>query len=116
MKIRIHDLHARMILGVYEWEKENARDIYLDITLEVPDERAMQSDKITDTLDYGKVTEAVVQAVTSSPAELIETLLARALEAIGTFPMVTVASVRILKPDCIPDAKGVSVEAERNYV
>ena len=46
MIIRIHDLRAQTVLGVYDWEKTAPREVVLNLELELADNRAGETDEL----------------------------------------------------------------------
>jgi dihydroneopterin aldolase len=94
-------------------ERRGTRRFRVNLTLELPLTAAVASDRITDTVDYFKVSEAVVALGTRSTFRLLEALAG----AIGAkiqdlYPRVAVAiELEKLAPPCpgVPAACGVRV-------
>ena len=92
-------------------ERRGTRRFRVNLTLELPLASAARSDKISDTIDYWKVSEVVVAIGTKSTFKLLEALAG----AIGTriqelYPRVAVEiELEKLAPPCpgVPAACGV---------
>jgi dihydroneopterin aldolase len=92
-------------------ERRSTRRFRVDVTLELPLTAAAASDRIADTVDYYKVSEAVVQLGTQSTYKLIEALagaIAHAVQRLQPRATVTVVLEK-LSPPCpgVPRASGV---------
>jgi dihydroneopterin aldolase len=94
-------------------ERKGTRRFRVNLTLELSLADAARSDKISDTIDYWKVSEAVVAIGTKSTFKLLEALAG----AIGTriqelYPRVAVEiEIEKLAPPCpgVPAACGVKL-------
>ena len=92
--VRIED--ARV--GVHPHERDRPQPVVVDVALWAHVARAAETDKITDTIDYGKIAATVVEVTTSRHFNLVEALceaLARAL--LGRFGVERV-QVEVQKP------------------
>jgi len=68
--------------GLFEQERQDGQDFFVDLTLEVDLKAASQSDAISDTVNYAEITDLVVDEITSNPVNLIEKLAARIAERV----------------------------------
>jgi dihydroneopterin aldolase len=92
-------------------ERRGTRRFRVDLTLELSLEAASHSDKISDTVDYWKVSETVVKLGTQSTYRLLEALagaIGRAIQEQYPRAAVTV-QLEKLAPPCpgVPAACGV---------
>lgn len=111
-KIRITDLHLRTIIGTNDWERDHKQDIIINISLEFDAAAAAKSDRLSDTVDYKKITKSIIRFVEKSRFQLLEKLTAQVLRIVMEDKRVISASVRIDKPNALRFAKSVSLELQ----
>lgn len=115
MIITIKHLKAKTFLGVYEWEKEEKREIIINLSMDVDAPDAARTDDISDTLDYDAVEGDILHYLNETVADLIETLAEGILDILNAFDMVRSATVEIDKPGALKHAQSVSVTSTRTY-
>ena len=106
-RVRFHAFH-----GVLSQERQVGADFVLDLKVGYPLEQAMQSDEVTDTLNYAALYDLVAHEM-QQPSKLLEHVAGRMAEAIGkTFPQVTSIDLELIKlnPPMGADCEGASVE------
>ena len=59
--LRIKDLAAYTLLGVYEWEQQAKRQVILNIDMHVKNTGAGQTDNIHDAVDYSLIETRVLE-------------------------------------------------------
>ncbi|HEU4947786.1 MAG TPA: dihydroneopterin aldolase [Kribbella sp.] len=84
--------------GVFDHERSDGQEFTVDVRLELDTRTAAASDRLADTVDYGKVAEQVHAAIESEPVDLIETLAQRIAEICLADRRVGAAAVTIHKP------------------
>jgi dihydroneopterin aldolase len=111
--IFIHELRVETKIGIYEWEKQVAQVIELNLDIGLPGRHAADSGKIGDTVDYAKVTGRIQQLFREQHFALLE----RAAEAIAALvqedfdaPWVRIS---IAKLSALPGVKKLGVVIER---
>lgn len=82
-RIFIEELRVDTVVGYYEWERQLPQMIEINLDIAIPQNRAGQTDRIKDTIDYG----AVVARVRSALAQTHFTLLERVCEHIADIVM-----------------------------
>jgi dihydroneopterin aldolase len=94
-------------------ERRSTRRFRVSLVLELPLAAAAQSDRISDTVDYFKVSEIVVALGTQSTYRLLEALAGAIARAIrDLYPKVGVTvELEKLNPPCpgVPEASGVRI-------
>lgn len=113
MIIRIKNLRASTIVGVYEWERDIQRHLILNIELEVDSSKAAQSDDINDTLNYDSLSKMIIKEISSTRYHLLEKLISHILDKIMENPLVLRARVEIDKGGVVKDVDSVAVIDER---
>lgn len=101
--------------GVTTAEKETGRVFEVDCELEVDLAEAGQSDKLTDTVDYGEVYNLIKQTVEGTAFSLIEALASELASIIlDKFPVYRVTlKVRKLHPPIVGHVRHIEVEVTR---
>ena len=114
--IRIVGIKGFGYHGVFESERANGQDFYVDVELEVDLTRASVSDDVKDTINYAEVTDMVAEEISTNPVSLIEKLAGRIAERIKvTFAQVARVTVTVHKPQApvAADVKDISVTISR---
>jgi dihydroneopterin aldolase len=114
-RIMITGLRALGVHGVLPEEQVRPQPFEVDVELSVDLRAAGQSDALTDTIDYGAVSEAVSRVVTSEHHQLLERLAARIAEVCRFDPRVqgVTVEVRKLHPPVRAMVKHIGVRIER---
>ena len=81
-QIVLTGIHGFGYHGLFEHEREDGQDFFVDLELSVDLTAAAQSDAIEDTVNYAEITDLVVEEITSNPVNLIEKLAARIAERV----------------------------------
>mgnify|MGYP000002558399 FL=1 len=81
-QIVLTGIHGFGYHGLFEQERKDGQDFFVDLTLAVDLRAASQSDAIADTVNYAEITDLVVEEITSNPVNLIEKLAARIAERV----------------------------------
>jgi dihydroneopterin aldolase len=92
-------IHGFGYHGLFEAERLNGQDFYVDLALQLDLTSAAQSDAINDTVNYAEITELTHQEITTNPVNLIEKLAYRIAERIlEAHPKVESVTVTVHKP------------------
>lgn len=98
-QIILTGIHGFGFHGLFEHERKDGQDFYVDLTLSVDLTAASVSDAIEDTVNYAEITDLVVEEITSNPVNLIEKLAARIAERVlNQHIKVEVVTVTVHKP------------------
>jgi len=113
-KVFIKDLSTQVIIGVYDWEREQPQDILINITIETDTRQAGQTDDIKDCIDYDALTKSMLTLVKSIQRFTVEALA----EDIANFCLEDIqaerVNIRVEKPGAVKFAKSVGVEIDRS--
>ena len=109
-KIVIEGLEVNSVIGVYDWEREQAQKLIFDVRLTTDLSRPMQSDNVADTIDYAKVAQLIEELTQKHRPELLERLADLLIKAIFARYPVTEVWLKIVKPDILSQAEKVGVE------
>src|SRR5262245_61622745 len=96
-RITLTGLRVRGHHGVFEEERKKGQEFVVDVTLwlDLPD-----TDKLSDTVDYGAMATRVAEIVGGPPRDLIETVATEAAENLMRWdPRLHAAEVTVHKPN-----------------
>ena len=97
--ILLFGIHGFGYHGLFEHERSNGQDFFVDLTLSVDLRVASMSDAIEDTVNYAEITDLVVTEITTDPVSLIEKLAGRIAERIlNSYEKVSSVTVTVHKP------------------
>jgi FolB domain-containing protein len=115
MKIRIKNLRARTIISINEWEREQKQEIIINIEITFDGSKAVETDKIDNTVNYKRIKKRVLEATESANFFLLEKLADHILQMVMEDQKIRKAVVEIDKPHALRFADSVSVihEAQR---
>jgi len=85
LKISIKGLRVFAHHGVFESERLNGQDCFIDADVWIDGEAAAANDDLAKTVHYGELANALVAAAKANPVDLIETLATRLLELVMNF-------------------------------
>ena len=108
--LKIKDLKAETILGIYDWEKKAVRPVVLNLELSLSDAITGHSDAMKDSVDYDLIEQRVLQHLSANSYNLIETLVSDIGKLVLSLDQ-RILSVRIEvdKPGALKSARSVSV-------
>ena len=110
-------IHGFGYHGLFEQERRDGQDFFVDLVLEVDLTAASKSDSIYDTVNYAEITDLVVEEITSNPVNLIEKLAARIAERVLNHHLkVNSVVVTVHKPQAPVAAalKDIAVQIKRS--
>jgi len=98
-RIVLTGLRVRGHHGVFDHEKRDGQDFFIDLTVWADLAPAGRSDKLADTLDYGALAHTAAEIVTGPPYDLIESVAAEIAErTLATDPRIDAVEVTVHKP------------------
>jgi len=97
-RIELRGLRIRGYHGVFEHERVDGQDFFVDVALDVDTAAAARSDDLADTVDYGGLAQRIAEVVAGEPVNLIETLAQRIASTCLADPRVEAVEVRVHKP------------------
>lgn len=111
--IYLSQLKLDTLIGVFEWERQAKRTIFVDLELATDSRRAAATDHLQDTLDYGELARRLTEVTENSEFFLIETLAERLSTTIlQEFP-VPWLRLKLSKRGAVPAADDVGLIIER---
>ncbi len=107
--IRIKNLKLRIIIGINPEERIHKQDVLINITAEFDDSKAIQTEDISDTLNYRNLAKSVIDVVERSEFYLLETLVDKVLNLVMSDDRVIRATVEIDKTSVLRYCDSVSL-------
>ena len=105
-QILLTGIHGFGYHGVFEHERTNGQDFFIDLALGIDLKAASVSDSLEDTVSYADITDLVVAEITTNPVALIEKLAGRIAEKIlRTYIKIDSVTVTVHKPQAPVSAK-----------
>jgi len=102
--------------GLFDHERQNGQDFFIDVAMTVDLGAASKSDEIQDTVNYAEIINLVVKHITTDPVNLIEKLASRIADQIlEDHVKVSLVTVIVHKPQAPVDAvlKDIAVQVTR---
>lgn len=113
-KIIIHDLVARGIIGINDWEREKPQEILMNLILFTNLKRAGESDDIQDSISYRTIAKKAQAHAETAKRLTVEALAADLAKLCLEEPGVERVIVRVEKPGAVRFSRSVGVEIERS--
>jgi D-erythro-7,8-dihydroneopterin triphosphate epimerase len=107
--IRIKNLRAKTLIGVYPEERNAQRELTLNLTIDYDHSAAVASDSVHDVPDYAVIEQAVVNVLSKQTFQLLEPLADHVAKLVLTFKYVKSVTVEIDKDKVLEYADSVSV-------
>ena len=112
-KIFIKDLLVRCIIGINESERREKQDVMINVTVWSNITKAAQTDKISETVDYKKISKEIIKMAGNSSFFLAETLAEKIAQICLQHEKVKRAKVTVEKLGALRFARSAGVEITR---
>ena len=109
----LRDLRVETIIGIFEWERTTRQVVNIDLEMAADIARAAASDSIDDALDYKSISKRLIDFVSASSYQLVETLAEEIAGIVRGEFGVSWVKVTVSKPGAIRGARDVGVVIER---
>jgi|TARA_B100000315_G_scaffold195723_1_gene186667 D-erythro-7,8-dihydroneopterin triphosphate epimerase len=109
-EIIIKNLVLRTIVGINENERKKKQEVIVNIKFETEPDLAIQSDNITDTVNYRSLTKKIINAAENSNFFLLEKLTDFILQIVMEDKRILKATVRVDKHHVLRFTESVAVE------
>lgn len=97
-RIELRGLKVRGNHGVFDHERADGQDFFIDVVLLLDLQAAGESDDLADTVDYGALAQRVADIVGGEPRNLIEKVGAEVADSIMTDERISACEVTVHKP------------------
>ncbi len=102
-------MKLRIIIGINSEERIHKQDILINITADIDNSKAIQTEDINDTLNYRNLAKSVIDFVEKSEFYLLDTLVDKVLNLVMSDDMVIRATVEIDKTTALRYCDSVSL-------
>jgi dihydroneopterin aldolase len=109
----IHDLKIDTVIGIFDWERQMRQTIILDLDMGFDISKAAASDHIDDTLNYKAVSKRLIDFVSKSEFQLVESLAEQICNIILNEFNVSWVRLKLNKQGALSSARDVGVIIER---
>lgn len=109
----IQALRIDTVIGIYEWERQTRQTVVLDLEMGADIARAAATDRIEDTLNYKAVSKRLIQFVSESRFQLVETLAEECARIVREEFDVPWVRLTLNKQGAVRGAQGVGIVIER---
>ena len=97
-RIELRGLKVRGNHGVFDHEREDGQNFFIDVILWLDLRAAADTDDLAETVDYGALAQQVAAIVGGEPRNLIETVGAEVAETIMADERISACEVTVHKP------------------
>ncbi|MBA3564833.1 MAG: dihydroneopterin aldolase [Gammaproteobacteria bacterium] len=111
--IFLRELAVEAVIGIQDWERRVRQLVKIDLEMAVDAKRAAASDRIEDTLNYKRVAKRLIEFVSGSEYQLVETLAENIAGIVLNEFSVAWVRVTVNKPGAIRGARDVGIRIER---
>lgn len=112
-RVFVKGLVLNAYIGAYESEQGVTQPIRIDFEADVLEPANPVSDSLDDIVCYDRMTQGIKAIIAEGHIKLVETLAERVADLVMSHPMVISVTVRIVKPNAIPEAEAAGVEIIR---
>ena len=102
-------MNLRIIVGINPEERIHKQDVLINITADIDNSKAIQTEDINDTLNYRNLAKSVIEFVEKSEFYLLDTLVDKVLNLVMSDDMVIRATVEIDKTTVLRYCDSVSL-------
>ncbi|MGS2723998.1 dihydroneopterin aldolase [Porticoccus sp. GXU_MW_L64] len=111
--VYISDLRIDTVIGIYDWEREIRQTVVLDLDMAWDIHQAAATDDIQYTLNYKAVSDRLIEFVSASEFQLLETMAEQICQIVLNEFSVPWVKLRLGKPGAVAAAGDVGVLIER---
>lgn len=97
-RLALRGLRAVGHHGMFEHERRDGQEFVVDAVLGVDTRDAGRADDLSRTVDYGRLSQLLVDAIVAEPVDLIETLAQRLADVCLAQPLVEWVELTVHKP------------------
>jgi 7,8-dihydroneopterin aldolase/epimerase/oxygenase len=97
-RLAVRGLRATGHHGVFDHERREGQEFVVDAVLGVDTRAAGRDDDLSQTVDYGRLSHQLAQAVQAEPVDLIETLAERLADVCLSYSPVQWVEITVHKP------------------
>ena len=111
--ITIDQLQVNTIIGVYPYERQVKQPLIITCKFTTNAKRISEQDDLNKAIDYGHMSEFIVEFAHNHQFNLIETFAEKLSESLISKFLMSKIKLTITKPLAVKEAKGISITIER---
>lgn len=115
LTIEIQNLHVRVSIGVYEWERKIKRECLISLSVEFDDTMLEKTRKISDGIDYDDVVTKVKTLCGKSHFDLKEDLIYAIRDMVKLYKNAVSTKISIQKLGISEDIDGINVSGHWKF-
>ncbi len=112
-KIFIQNLEVETIIGIYDWEREAPRPLFLDLEIGCDISAAAITDEIDDAIDYDQLSKEITAFAANADYQLIESFAEAVAQIVLKYGGVKWVKLQLGKPGAVENAANVGVSILR---
>lgn len=110
----IREFRVEAWVGIYEWEKQRAQTLDMELEIGLPDAPAGRTDNIHDTVNYGEVVNRVAAELALHKFRLLEALAEHVCGVVlGEFANAQSVKVSVAKLGHVRNVRKLGITLER---
>lgn len=113
-KIFINNLEVETVIGIYDWEREAPRPLFLNLEIGCDIEASSISDDINDTVDYDQISKEITTFAANADYQLVESFAEAVSQIVLSYPGVKWVKLELSKPGAIENAANVGISILRS--
>lgn len=113
MILKIKNLKLHTIIGVFDWEKNVDREIIINAEITTNLTESLQSDKMSDAVDYDQIIAKIKNLVAQNQFNLVEKLAQTLMDAILEDHRISKCKLEIDKVGVVENVESFSVTIEQ---
>jgi dihydroneopterin aldolase len=111
--IYLKGLEIDTVIGIFDWEREIKQTVVFDLEMATDIGKAASTDSIEDTLNYKAVAKRLIEFVSHSEFQLVETLAEGVADIVLTEFSVPWVRLQLGKPGAVRGSRDVGIIIER---
>ncbi|EDN66113.1 dihydroneopterin aldolase [Beggiatoa sp. PS] len=111
--IFLTELKVETVIGVFDWERKIKQTVVVDLEMATDIRKAAATDNLDDTLNYKAVAKRLIDFISQSEFQLVETLAERIAEIILNEFSVPWVRIHLHKPGAVRGSRDVGIIIER---
>lgn len=114
-RVYIEGLKVQTLIGVYEFERHAAQDLFLDLSIAFDCQPAGETDNFELALDYDRLSTRVRQWSEQQSFALIEAYAEKLCQLLHQEFQVTEIALKVNKPAAVKDCSAVGISMTRHF-
>lgn len=113
MILKIKNLKLKTILGVHSWEEKVDREIVVNVELESNSTKSLESDEISDAIDYDEISSKIKNLIATTRFKLVEKMAQQVMNLIMQDSRIIRCKLEIDKLGAVESLDSFSVTLEQ---